>query len=128
MGKELPAYCGGEIAVDRKVVPFEHVSDHARCDYPACLRGIHTASCGISRLGHSIPWSSRGKDDCGTAKRTSITKSRPSIQPSARGQWSSTPLCITSLTFMADLRCGLCDDESNPGSHHALKCTMDRAL
>src|SRR5262249_45783840 len=41
MGEELPAYCGREIAVDRKVVPFEHVADHARSDHPACLRGIH---------------------------------------------------------------------------------------
>src|SRR5262249_5782960 len=30
-----------EVAVDRKIVPFEHVTDHARGDHSACLRGIH---------------------------------------------------------------------------------------
>ena len=34
---------GGEIAVDRKIVPFEHVADQAGGDYPAYLRRIHLA-------------------------------------------------------------------------------------
>src|SRR5262249_24366589 len=41
MREELLAYCGGEIAIDSKVVPFEHVAHHARCDYSACWRGHH---------------------------------------------------------------------------------------
>src|SRR5215471_13441234 len=41
MREELPANRRREIAVDRKIVPFEHVTDHARGDHSTCLRGIH---------------------------------------------------------------------------------------
>ena len=39
--EEVAADRGGEIAVDRKIVPLEHVADHARRDHLACRRGIH---------------------------------------------------------------------------------------
>jgi hypothetical protein len=42
--KELPADLGGEIAVDREIIPFEHVADHARSDHPACARVVHLAA------------------------------------------------------------------------------------
>jgi hypothetical protein len=35
--EELPADLDGEIAVDRKIVPFEHVADHARRNHLALL-------------------------------------------------------------------------------------------
>src|SRR5215472_6131102 len=41
MREELPADRRREVAVDRKIVPFEHVTDHARGDHSTCLRGIH---------------------------------------------------------------------------------------
>src|SRR5262249_11097480 len=41
--EEVMADRGGEIAVDRKVVPFEHVADQAGGDHPAHLRRIHLA-------------------------------------------------------------------------------------
>src|SRR5262245_62776163 len=41
MREELPANRRREVAVDRKIVPFEHVTDHARGDHSTCLRGIH---------------------------------------------------------------------------------------
>jgi hypothetical protein len=39
--EELAADCSGEIAVDRKIIPLEHVADHARGNHPACLRRNH---------------------------------------------------------------------------------------
>jgi hypothetical protein len=39
--EEVAADRGGEIAVDSKIVPFEHIADEARGDHPACLRRIH---------------------------------------------------------------------------------------
>jgi hypothetical protein len=41
--EEVMADRGGEIAVDRKIVPFEHVADQAGGDHPAHLRPIHLA-------------------------------------------------------------------------------------
>src|SRR5262245_30038102 len=41
MREELAADCSGEIAVDRKIIPLEHVADHAGGDHPACLRRMH---------------------------------------------------------------------------------------
>jgi hypothetical protein len=42
--KEMAADGGGKIAVHGKVVPFEHIADHARGDHPAWLRRIHPRS------------------------------------------------------------------------------------
>ena len=39
--EEVAADRSGEVAVDREIVPFEHVADHARGDHPACLRRFH---------------------------------------------------------------------------------------
>src|SRR5262245_57399112 len=41
MREELPANRRRKVAVDRKIVPLEHVTDHARGDHSTCLRGIH---------------------------------------------------------------------------------------
>ncbi len=35
--EEVAADGRGKIAVHGKVVPFEHIADHAGGDYPACL-------------------------------------------------------------------------------------------
>jgi hypothetical protein len=43
MREELSPNRGGEIAVDRKIVPFEHVADHSGRNHPAYVRGVHLA-------------------------------------------------------------------------------------
>ncbi len=42
--EELAADRGREIAVDREVVPFEHVADHARGNHPICPCRSHLAA------------------------------------------------------------------------------------
>jgi hypothetical protein len=42
--EELSTDRRGEVAVNCKVVPFEHVADHAGSDHFACLRGNHLPS------------------------------------------------------------------------------------
>jgi hypothetical protein len=44
MREEVTPDLGCEVAVDRKVVPFEHVADHARRDHSGSVRGVHVAS------------------------------------------------------------------------------------
>jgi hypothetical protein len=39
--KEVAADRGGEIAVDREIVPFEHVADHTGGDHAPRPRGSH---------------------------------------------------------------------------------------
>src|SRR5260370_42697538 len=41
MGKEVTTKLCCEVAVDRKIVPFERVPDHAGGDYSASLCGVH---------------------------------------------------------------------------------------
>jgi hypothetical protein len=43
MGKEVTTYLRREVAVDRKIVPFEHVPDHAGGNHPRYVRSIHFA-------------------------------------------------------------------------------------
>jgi len=43
MRKEVSADRRREVAVDRKIVPFEHVADHASGDHSAYLGGNHLA-------------------------------------------------------------------------------------
>src|ERR1700731_3339693 len=56
MGKEVTTYLCCEIAVDRKIVPFERVPDHAGGNYSASLGGAHLTpnSCLSSRTKLSI--------------------------------------------------------------------------
>ncbi|MGB7834966.1 MAG: hypothetical protein WBL84_22430 [Xanthobacteraceae bacterium] len=39
--EELLSDFRGEIAVNREIVPFEHVADHARRNHPTFLPEIH---------------------------------------------------------------------------------------
>src|SRR6516165_6188290 len=48
MREELATYLRCEVTVDREIVPFEHVPNHAGRNHPAHWRGAHPASCGLS--------------------------------------------------------------------------------
>src|SRR5215831_17641151 len=41
MREELAADRRGKVSIDRKIVPFQKVTDHSRGDYSAYVRGLH---------------------------------------------------------------------------------------
>src|SRR6516225_8859740 len=41
MGKEVTTYLCCEVAIDRKIVPFERIPDHTGGNYSASLCGVH---------------------------------------------------------------------------------------
>jgi hypothetical protein len=43
MREELSTDWSRKVTVDRKIIPFEHITNHACGDYPV-LRGIHAGS------------------------------------------------------------------------------------
>src|SRR6516165_3795839 len=58
MGKEVTTYLCCEVAVDRKIVPFERVPDHAGGNYSASLCGVHLTPSLGQALSHSASaWS-----------------------------------------------------------------------